>query len=202
MIVLRQKISIKSEEVYIYALAQSEDTTVKGDGKFTLAGNETNAFVTVSYGNAASTTYTIHIKKSYLGLVPIILLAIGLIGTTGGLFFLSNKLNETKEELNNALVKNQADAARALEDLGPQLSVNGSSATGIGARVVKPQAVQPVKVVQAKPTTTVGMVPPTEMVSNDSVSPMVPNPQVKVVKVVKPVNTVNTIKQVNTSEVQ
>ena len=187
------------KDVYIYAVAQSADTSIKGDGKFTLGGSETNAFVTVSYGDIASSTYTIHIKKSYLGLLPIILLTIGLISTTGGLFFLSNKLNETKEAMNNKMLADRANFERAIEDQGPQLSINGESATGIGARVVKPQSVQPqnIKVVQARPTTTVGIVPPSQEEVN-GVSTM-PNPQVKVVKkVVKPVNTGTTIKQIDT----
>ena len=189
------------KDVFIYAVAQSEDTSVKGDGKFTLGGSETNAFVTVSYGDVASSTYTIHIKKSYIGLLPIILLTIGLIGTTGGLFYLSNKLKETKESMNNRIVAERADYERSIEDQGPQLSINGESATGIGARVVKPQAVQPqnIKVVQARPTTTVGIVPPTPEEVNGVNLQSNPNPQVKVVKkVIRPVSTGTTIKQVDT----
>ena len=184
------------KDVYIHAVAQSADTSVKGSGKFSLGGSETNAFVTVSYGDVASTTYTIHIKKSYLGLVPILILTIGLIGTTGGLFFLSNKLKETKEEMNNKMVADRADYERSIEDQGPQLSINGESATGIGARVVKPQAVQPqnIKVVEARPTTTMGIVPPTPEEVNG-----INNPQIKVVKkVIRPVQPGVTIKQVDT----
>ncbi|MCR4581879.1 MAG: hypothetical protein K5666_05190 [Bacilli bacterium] len=184
-----------TKELYILAVPYSEDAKIKGDGKFVLSDKENNAYVTVSFGDKSSTTYTIHIVKKYNGLIPIIILSIGLFTALVVMCYFMYKYDLTKKALKNKDIANKATHERKLEDQGPKLNINGSSVTGIGARVVKPQSVgvaaiatneekkedmvneMPSKIVESHPTSVVGMTPPKEEEEVSNVSP-----QVKVVK--------------------
>ncbi len=217
------KVPYNVKDVYVYAQAQSPDTIITGDGIVTLTKGENNVYVKVSYGDLASTLYTIHIKKSYTSLIPIILLSIGMLGGIGGVFYLLNKEKQNNKVLADNTIAQRAEEERSVKMAEPQMSLNGSSVSGVGSRVVQPQAVpqnivpmpeikpqselvdEPVdigspqvvqtKVVSTRPTTTPGMVAPKVVpVSNLSTNSA---PQVRVVKrVVTPVKTGQTIKQV------
>ena len=99
-------------------------------------------YVTVSFGDKANTTYKIHVVKVYKGLIPIIALAIALLIALIIMAYFISKYNKTKKELKAERVAAKADKFRITEEEGPQMSVNGVSATGIGARVVKPKAIE------------------------------------------------------------
>lgn len=131
------------KEVYVYAVAQSPDTTITGDGILRLSSKDNNAYVKVSYGDLASSLYTIHIKKSYMSLLPVILLTIGMIGGIGGALYLLSKLKQTQTQMSNNTIAQKADEQRSVKMAEPQMSLNGSSVSGVGARVVQPTQVQP-----------------------------------------------------------
>jgi hypothetical protein len=201
-------------QVYLYAVAQSPDVSITGDGVLVLNGNETTTYVNVSYGDLAKSTYTVHIKKSYLSLLPTILLSIGLIGGMGGCLYLSMKVKEKDKQLANNRIAVKAEEERREKSLEPGLTINGSQTTGVGQRVVEPTVVPQVqpaqvsvepevktvqtKVVNTRPTTISGMVAPKVVpVNNLSQVASAPAPQVKVVKkVVTPVNTHSVVQQV------
>ena len=202
------------KEVYVYAVAQSPDTIVTGDGIATLNDQETNVYVKVAYGDQASSTYKVTIKKSYMSLVPMILLGIGLFGALGGMIYFALALKKSNQVIVNNEVAVKAEEERNEEAAGPQMSLNGASTTGVGARIVEPTVVEHVvsepnltprtdlvdepfeigptpevqtKVVNTRPNTNPGMVPPKVVpVNNLSVGN---SPQVKVVKkVTQPVH--------------
>jgi len=200
------------KEVFLYAIPQSPDVTITGDGILVLNGSETTSYVNVSYGDLAKSTYVVHVKKSYLSLLPIILLSIGLIGGLGGSLFLYMKLKDKEKQLVNNSIAVKAEEERREKSLSPGLTINGAQTSGVGQRVVEPTAVPQVaqintepevksvqtKVINTRPTTTQGMVAPKVVpVNNLSQVASAPAPQVRVVKkVVTPVNTHSVVQQV------
>ena len=189
-----------TKEVYIHAVAENPDAAIKGNGKYVLSEKENNVYVTVSFEDKSSTTYTIHIVKEYKGLIPIISLGIALLIAIIVAIYFFSKYNNTKKELKDKATATKANKERAIEEQGPQLNINGSSVTGIGARIVKPQSVEanieadaekkedivnpikheePTRIMESHPTSVAGMVPPKEEAENTIKSA---SPQVKVVK--------------------
>lgn len=184
-------------ELYILAEAQSEDVNVVGNGVLSLASGENTAYVTVSYGDLSSTAYTIHIKRSHKSLIMWIV-----IGTLGiGLFAtLLLEENSKKKKVSNLVAEKEkilAEKNRLVvgSQDEAQLKVNGSSAVGIGSRVVNPivsptpvmgvsteapKKVIPIKIIK-KRVASPGMAPMVKPVNNLSMIDNV-EPQVKVVK--------------------
>ena len=194
-------VPFNTKEVYVIAKAINDDVIITGDGLKTISKDNNNkVYVKVSYGNLASTEYTITIKKSYTMLIMWIAiggLSIGFIGFA--LYAQSSKKKAVAAvvaEKNKVLAtNNRAESVSA----SAGIEVNGEKVAGIARRTVVPTPVAaisetPSSVEEVKPITIETQAPkvvvkkaPVQMVST------APQAQVKVIKTTEPeVQTDNT----------
>lgn len=163
------------DEVYVEAVG-TDDVIINGDGVVPISKNGNDVYVKVSYGNLASTTYVLHLKKNYSSMIMAIViggLSLGLIVSIY-ISYINKKsaVNKVIGEKNKVLAevkKNEKYASDA-----NSVSFNGQNVVGIGSKPVVPSNVienQPKKVVVS---TSVNQ-------NNDNINTNVA-PQVKIIR--------------------
>ena len=183
-----------TKEVYVIAKAINDDVIITGDGLKTISKDNNNkVYVKVSYGNLASTEYTITFKKSYTMLILWITiggLSIGLIGFA--IYAHSSKkkaVAAVEAEKNKILAtNNRAESISA----NAETLVNGQKVAGVARRTVIPTPVNAISTsepaTEDKKTVTVETQAPKVVVKKAPVQMVstAPQAQVKVIKTTEP----------------
>lgn len=194
--ILEYTISVpyNTNEIYVEAEGQSPDVIIQGAGMISLSGKTTDVIVNSSYGDLQSTTYVIHVKKSY-GLL-VMWIVIGTLGLGLGASLIYANINR-KAAVSKAVAEKNREIAIGnrqiqMNSANANVSVGGASVEGTGIKTVVPT-----RVVQASSATPAqvanGIVESQNAISAVSTPITRPTQTVKTQQVVQPVKVVKKV---------
>jgi len=134
------KIPKDVEELHIDAEAENSAVKITGIGDVTLAKGKNILKITASYGELATTTYTITVERESSSALVIVLIGL-LVGGLGiGAFFVIKSNKEKKENTENEIAANEA-REEAEESENANSTIGGEDVFGVGKRLVEPTLV-------------------------------------------------------------